>query len=970
MKKFFVLMVMVLAVAISVNATLPTVTATLKVSNADGTFPSEMPDVTCSVTYMATPNPTPIIYSPSASYSSTTGFITWTVPQNSYIKVGCKACYGFTTPSNYAIATSNVILNDMVASTPPSISSVNTFATIDCPSGTDPVAETAIDTLTLTAGTGLTITGDSTVDSVTFVNAAPDQTVALTGAGITTCTGTYPNFTITSTEVDGSVTNEIQNIFQTVASQSGSTTANSSTDTLTVNGAGIASTAVSGDTLTITATEADTLATVTGRGATTTADVFATSFNVTSGNDWLYAGQTQISFTNTNTLKGASYEIDQLYFTQGEYTLYLQSPASITSNQTLTFPFTTGTILATTTGLKLDQTTPQTVANGIPDFSSGISSDDYSMTPTGLKYKTSYIFQTDAGFSNFAFAGTLPSGITTGVLNVSLLGGLSNLTSGMNNVTWGDDAGDIIDGDSYCTAIGNYAFAGTASGADDISEGTAIGYGAGRNNGGRFSTFLGYYSGNAGGDTPNTYDAVVCIGAQSQPNKAHQAVIGGNCSDDYIDEMFMNAPVMVGTDAPAEIALRTTNGTGTDKDGSDLAIKPGQSTGSGAGGVVNIYAGTTSTSGTTPNALTKMVIVDTTGMSISGNTVWHAGNDGTGSGLDADTVDGSTPLFSEVDGVVGNEVTDINGTTLTRSGTGTSGDPYKLALNLGNGNTWTVGQVIDGTADENQLRIQSNSTQNTYPFLVENSSGTDTFYTTNSGSVWVKNYILLDTGIIEQNTSGTTLTINGYQGSFTGAGPGVKINTPPMSGTTASTGLNVSSTNTKSANAHSVMSITPTYNQTSTASGTDLTINRTETAVGSGAQFLIDAQTGGASKFSVTNGGLVANRVKSITIPDSGGAGAAAYTINPEDLSVAAGAISSYIELTCSDADGCDITMGETDVVVGTILNVVNIGTNVCNFADTGGVSELAGAFAAGQYDSLSLRYATGTWVETGRSNN
>jgi hypothetical protein len=44
---------------------------------------------------------------------------------------------------------------------------------------------------TYTAGSGLSLTGTE------FANTAPDQTVALTGAGTTTVTGTYPNFTIT-----------------------------------------------------------------------------------------------------------------------------------------------------------------------------------------------------------------------------------------------------------------------------------------------------------------------------------------------------------------------------------------------------------------------------------------------------------------------------------------------------------------------------------------------------------------------------------------------------------------------------------------------------------------------------------------------------------------------------------------------------------------------------------------------------
>ena len=46
-----------------------------------------------------------------------------------------------------------------------------------------------------------------------------DQTVAITGAGINVVTGTYPNFTITGTEVDGSITNEaITNFTYTAAS--------------------------------------------------------------------------------------------------------------------------------------------------------------------------------------------------------------------------------------------------------------------------------------------------------------------------------------------------------------------------------------------------------------------------------------------------------------------------------------------------------------------------------------------------------------------------------------------------------------------------------------------------------------------------------------------------------------------------------------------------------------------------------
>ena len=51
---------------------------------------------------------------------------------------------------------------------------------------------------------------------------------------------------------------------------------------------------------------------------------------------------------------------------------------------------------------------------------------------------------------------------------------------------------------------------------------------------------------------------------------------------------------------------------------------------------------------------------------------------------------------------------------------------------------------------------------------------------------------------------------------------------------------------------NSAVSISPIYNQvTSTASNTDLKVNRTETSVGSGTQLLMDLQVSGVSKFNV-----------------------------------------------------------------------------------------------------------------------
>jgi len=58
---------------------------------------------------------------------------------------------------------------------------------------------------TYSAGSGITLTG------TTFSNAAPDQTVTLTGGGATSVSGTYPNFTISSTDTDTNTTYSANN---------------------------------------------------------------------------------------------------------------------------------------------------------------------------------------------------------------------------------------------------------------------------------------------------------------------------------------------------------------------------------------------------------------------------------------------------------------------------------------------------------------------------------------------------------------------------------------------------------------------------------------------------------------------------------------------------------------------------------------------------------------------------------------
>ncbi len=108
--------------------------------------------------------------------------------------------------------------------------------------------------------------------------------------------------------------------------------------------------------------------------------------------------------------------------------------------------------------------------------------------------------------------------------------------------------------------------------------------------------------------------------------------------------------------------------------------------------------------------------------------------------------------------------------------------------------------------------------------------------------------------------------------------------------------------------------------------------------------------------------GYVIETRQQVSVPDNAvGASPAAFTLTPS---------SGFIELTCLDPDGCTATVSETGAVMGATVRIVNISAPAVSFADTGGVTELAGAFSMGQYDTLSLLYLSDRYVELARSNN
>jgi len=91
-----------------------------------------------------------------------------------------------------------------------------------------------VTSINLTAGTGISVSGGpiTTFGSIAVVNTAPDQIVSLTGGGLTTITGTYPNFTITSSGGTGTVSSVAASGGTTGLTFSGSPITSSGTLTL------------------------------------------------------------------------------------------------------------------------------------------------------------------------------------------------------------------------------------------------------------------------------------------------------------------------------------------------------------------------------------------------------------------------------------------------------------------------------------------------------------------------------------------------------------------------------------------------------------------------------------------------------------------------------------------------------------------------------------------------------------------
>lgn len=298
-------------------------------------------------------------------------------------------------------------------------------------------------------GTGITL---STTDStLTITNASPDQTVAITGAGISVVTGTYPNFTITSTEADGSATNELQNLTLSgqslgissgtgvtlpvvgvsagtgisVSSSSGTVTVtNAAPDqTVAITGAGISTVTGTYPNFTVTSTESDGSASNegilgVGAGSGTTATI---TTNTTTGSAVTIAGGGIVAITETTSSNGGTITITATEV-DGSTTNEIQDLSLSGQTLSLSSDATTVTlpVIAVSAGTGISTSSSGgtvTVTNSAPD-------QTVAITGAGISAVT-------GTYPNFTITSTEVDGSTTNeIQNLSLSGQSLGISSG------------------------------------------------------------------------------------------------------------------------------------------------------------------------------------------------------------------------------------------------------------------------------------------------------------------------------------------------------------------------------------------------------------------------------------------------------------------------------------------------------------------------------------------------------------
>lgn len=278
-----------------------------------------------------------------------------------------------------------------------------------------------------TAGTGIGIS------SGIITNTLPDVTVSLTGGGINTVTGTYPNFTITGNEVDGSTTNELQN--------------------LSLSGQALSISGGTGATLPVVGVTAGT-----GIGVSSSAGNFTVTNNapdqmvsLTNGGGVAVTG-TYPSFTLTATDLSATNELNTSFSVSGS-NLALTDPGG-----TINVPVSSIApvqAVAAGSGISISGTTTRTITaadvsptNELQTLS--LSGSDLTLSGGGGTVTLPGGGASDAlgtGFTGGGGSGTIPDGTTVDAAGSFLLGDVNGINGGAGLAFYGNSffMGDPFD---------------------------------------------------------------------------------------------------------------------------------------------------------------------------------------------------------------------------------------------------------------------------------------------------------------------------------------------------------------------------------------------------------------------------------------------------------------------------------------------------------------------------------------------
>ena len=260
------------------------------------------------------------------------------------------------------------------------------FKTIAISGQSDVVADSATDTLTLVAGTGMTLTTNASGDSITFASSGSTQnlfeTIAVSGQSnvvadsatdtLTLVAGT--GMTITTDASGDSITfassGSTQNLFETIAvSGQSNVVADSATDTLTlVAGTGMTiTTDASGDSITFASTGSYTNSDVDTHLNTGTASTNEILSWTGSDYDWVAQGTSPAVFQYTNA-----------GMTEYEYSAIAnQTIFSGSDSNSATLLYEAGSIMVFLNGVLQDDGVDYTATNGTSVvFSTALSAGD------------------------------------------------------------------------------------------------------------------------------------------------------------------------------------------------------------------------------------------------------------------------------------------------------------------------------------------------------------------------------------------------------------------------------------------------------------------------------------------------------------------------------------------------------------------------------------------------------------------